>query len=163
VLDTLPPSLYYELLVKVREMGFRVPPKAKAPLKVAGRLASFVDTWKVLTKDTWVLDAIQGYQIPFVGRPFQAQKPQEGVFSQEQAALIQGKWNPYYRREAILPCPNTPEGFYSTLFLPEEEWSDETNQQFETIQQAGRNTTLQNGGHAGIERPVENRRLDGEK
>ena len=52
------------MLVKVREMGFRVPPKAKAPIKVVGRLASFVDTWKVLTKDTWVLDAIQGYQIP---------------------------------------------------------------------------------------------------
>jgi len=40
------------MLVKVREAGFRVPPKAKALLMVAGRLASFVDSWKVLTKDT---------------------------------------------------------------------------------------------------------------
>jgi len=84
------------MLVKVREMGFRVPPKAKAPLKVAGRLASFVDT---LTKDIWVLDAIQGYQIPFVGRPFQTQK--------EQAALMQEEVESLLQKGAILPCPNT--------------------------------------------------------
>lgn len=29
-------------------------------LKVAGRLAHLVDTWKVLTKDPWVLLVIKG-------------------------------------------------------------------------------------------------------
>ena len=50
-----------------REMGLRVPSKVKVSLRMAGRLACFMDTWKVLTKDTWVLDAIQEYQIPLVG------------------------------------------------------------------------------------------------
>ena len=48
-------------------MGLRVPSNVKVPLRMAGRLAYFMDTWKVLTKDTWVLDAIQEYQIPLVG------------------------------------------------------------------------------------------------
>ena len=30
---------------------------------VAGRLASFLDNWNVLTGDTWLLHAIEGYQI----------------------------------------------------------------------------------------------------
>ena len=51
-------------LQKTLGMGFVVPPKAREPFKMAGRLASFVDTWKVLTKDTWELNAIEGYQIP---------------------------------------------------------------------------------------------------
>ena len=46
------------ILSKAREIGFRVPPKGKVPLMVAGRLASFIETWKVLTKDTWVLNTI---------------------------------------------------------------------------------------------------------
>ena len=53
---------------------------------VAGRL--FLDTWKVLTKDTWVLNAIECYQISIVGTPIQPQVPQVWVFSQEHKALL---------------------------------------------------------------------------
>jgi len=67
------------ILLKAKEIGFRVPPKVNVPLKVAERLVSLMDTWKMLTKDNWVLDAIQGYQIPFVGKPFQIHRPQEVV------------------------------------------------------------------------------------
>ena len=105
------------MLLKAREMGFVVPPRAKVPSEVAGRLASFVDTWKVLTKDTWVLDAIQGYHIPFSGKPYQPHRPQEGVFSQEQTALMKEEVDSLLQKAAISSCPNTLEGFYSTLFL----------------------------------------------
>jgi len=45
--------------LKVLGMGFVVvPPKAKEPFVVTGRLASSLDTWKVLTGDTLVLHAI---------------------------------------------------------------------------------------------------------
>jgi len=91
-------------------MGFLVPPKAKEPFVVAGRLASFIDTWKVLTGDLWILSAIEGYQIPFVGIPTQLQIPQEGMFSRL-----------YYRRRsrtcATIPQSGDATGFISTLFL----------------------------------------------
>ena len=32
-------------------MGFKAPPKTKEPLRMAGRLAYFIDIWKVLTGD----------------------------------------------------------------------------------------------------------------
>ena len=84
------------MLLKAQSMGFKAPPKAKEPLKVAGRLASFIDTWKVLTGDVWVLNTIAGYQIPFKGEPEQARKPPEAVFSEEQTTSR--KFNLCYRK-----------------------------------------------------------------
>ena len=46
-----------------------LPQKEAQPLKVAGRLGYFVDTWKVLTSDPWVLQAVKGFKIPFVSLP----------------------------------------------------------------------------------------------
>jgi len=42
------------MLVKAVGMDFILPLKAEVP---AGRLAHFVNTWKVLTKDSWVIQA----------------------------------------------------------------------------------------------------------
>ena len=52
-------------MLKALRMGFKKPPETMESVKVAGRLAYLVDTWKVLTKDTWVLNTVQGYQIPY--------------------------------------------------------------------------------------------------
>ena len=98
-------------------MGFVVSPKAKEPFVVAGRLASFFDAWKVLTKDTWVLNAIEGYQIPFVGTPIQPQVPQEGVFSQEHKALLLEEIQDLLHKGAIIWQSGDTTGFISTLFL----------------------------------------------
>ena len=69
-------------------MGFKKPPKEMETLMVAGRLASFVDTWNVLTGDLWVLNTVVGYQIPFKEVPLQAQRPPEARFSKEQEVLL---------------------------------------------------------------------------
>lgn len=105
------------MLLKAQSMGFIVPPKVKEPLKVAGRLASFIDTWKVLTGDIWVLNTIVGYQIPFKGEPQQAQRPPEPVFSEEHTTLLWKEVQSLLQKGAILPQLESSEGFYSTLFL----------------------------------------------
>lgn len=105
------------MLLKAQSMGFKVPPKVKEPLKVAGRLASFIDTWKVLTGDIWVLNTIVGYQIPFKGEPQQAQRPPEPVFSEEHTTLLWNEVQSLLQKGAILPQLESSEGFYSTLFL----------------------------------------------
>jgi len=56
------------MLVKAKGMDVTLPPKAEIPLMVAGRLARFINAWKVLTKDSWVLEAIKAFKIPFVGQ-----------------------------------------------------------------------------------------------
>ena len=57
---------------------------------VAGRLASFINTWKVLTKDLWVLDTIKGYQMPFKDMPLQAQIYLQKPGSQENRKFCWG-------------------------------------------------------------------------
>ena len=77
---------------------------------VAGRLASFADTWKVLTEDLWVLNTIEGYQIPFKEVPVQAlgqvlKRTRGPVESRDRVPSSEG-------------CHlHNPEGFYSSLFL----------------------------------------------
>ena len=56
---------------------------------VVGRLAKFVNTWEVLTQDSWVLQTVRGFQIPFVGQPVQHQRPAIPCFPLEQLAQIQ--------------------------------------------------------------------------
>ena len=100
---------------KAQSMGVKSPPKVMESLMVTKRLASFVDAWKVLTGDLWVLDTIVGYQIPFKGVPVQAQKPPEARFSKEQEALLRTEIESL--QGAISPQVHKPDGFYSSLFL----------------------------------------------
>ena len=84
---------------------------------MAGRLAYFIDTWKVLTGDPWVLDAIVGYQISFKAEPSQVQRPLEAMFSKEQAALLREEVKSLLQKGAISPQRESIGGFNSTLFL----------------------------------------------
>ena len=110
------------MLVKLQGLGSTMSPLAKTPLMVAGRLANFVVTWKVLTKDRWVLEAIKGFQIPFVGKPVQSQMPAMLHFPSEQLAQIQEEISSLREKGAISvvadPSHSQTEGqFVSTLFL----------------------------------------------
>ena len=76
------------MLVKAKGMGFIMPPHTEVPLRVAGRLAYFVNTWKVLTEDNWVLQTIKGFHIPCIGQPVQEGKPQVPSFPSKQLVQI---------------------------------------------------------------------------
>lgn len=36
-----------------------------------GRLVNFLNNWRVITQDNWVLQTISGYKIPFISNPRQ--------------------------------------------------------------------------------------------
>ena len=66
------------MLLKAQAMGLS-PPEVTSPL-VAGRLGMFIDSWKVLTGDFWVLQAVKGFKIPFVSLPSQDTMPTKVYF-----------------------------------------------------------------------------------
>ena len=68
-------------------MGIKELPELQN-LAVAGRIAHFQCNWRVLTKDQWVLEAIQGVQIEFLQPPQQMRKPHTPHHSQEDRALV---------------------------------------------------------------------------
>ena len=100
-------------------MGFILPTQTELPLKVAGRLAHFINTWKVLTKDSWVLQAVKGFQIPLVGKPVQERKPRVPSFPSEQLAQMQGEVSSLLEKGAITVVDSHPlqTEFHSVLFL----------------------------------------------
>ena len=89
------------MLDKAKGIGFVLSPLTEASLMVAGRLAKFVNTWKVLTQDSWVLQTVKGFQIPFVGQPVQHQRPAIPCFPLEQLAQIQEEISSLREKGAI--------------------------------------------------------------
>ena len=123
VLMPHPIHIVNHMLVKVVGMGFILPLKAGVPLKVAGRLAHFVNTWKVLTKDSWVLQTVKGFQIPFVGQPVQERKPRVPSFPSEQSAQMLEEVSSLVEKGAVTVVDSqatvvdSQAEFYSVLFL----------------------------------------------
>ena len=83
----------------------------------AGRLKGHEDTWKVITRDPWVLATVQGYQIDFLSKPQQTVVPHTPKYSAEQNQLIVEEVKELLGKGAIVEVHNPRGGFYSNLFL----------------------------------------------
>ena len=85
---------------------------------VAGRLSRFIENWKLITTDPWVLNTVQGHQIEFLQQPgFHRLPPmhyshQEKLAISEEVTKMQGKG-------AVVPVHRDlqEECFLSNLFL----------------------------------------------
>ena len=95
------------------------PQTAQLSNQVAGRLSLFLTNWAVLTTDKWVIEAVKGFQIPFITQPIQEHRPNPAVYSAEQSLLMQEEVSTLLEKGAVIRVDNPqPQGnFYSTLFL----------------------------------------------
>ena len=75
----------------------------KHGIPLAGRLRYFLQNWRIITQDQWVLEAVQGYRIPFTREPQQPVPPRQIVLSQEGASLIAEEVREMGRY--VKPCP----------------------------------------------------------
>lgn len=85
--------------------------------KVAGRLANFIDNWLEITHDVVILNAISGYQIPFLqtppSRPF-LQEPRLSEVEERLCALEIGR---LLAKGAIQHAAFAPDQYLSSYFL----------------------------------------------
>ena len=84
---------------------------------MAGRLQYFTANWERLTQDQWVLDAVQGYAIPFTRQPHQPLPPRALGHSSEEEDLLQTEISSMLEKQAIEATTPSGRGFLSTLFL----------------------------------------------
>jgi hypothetical protein len=61
---------------------FPIFPICECNAKTGGRLADFIENWRLITSDLWVLGVIQGYEIPLLTTP-QQQRPPFPVMNSE--------------------------------------------------------------------------------
>ena len=86
--------------------------------QVAGRLSLFKTNWDKICNDRWVLDAIQGYQIEWLTRPWQRHQPVCPHFSKEETESLQTEVDKMVSKGAITPVETGMEnGFISSIFL----------------------------------------------
>ena len=104
------------LVCHIRDQG--VTPIQKTDLPLAGRLVYYLQNWSVITRDRWVLDTVQGYQIDLVSEPHQRSLPTPPHHSSTQSQLIQEELSNLIQKQAIKLLEHPSEtGFYSNIFL----------------------------------------------
>ena len=93
-----------------------VNPEKENPL-LAGRLKYFIENWKMITLDPWILDTVMGYKINFVNYPFQEKVPVGTRQNEEERVLIDQEVRSMKEKGAIQN--GNFQGFVSNLFLVE--------------------------------------------
>lgn len=83
----------------------------------AGRLKYFIDRWKQVTQDQFVLEAIQGYEIDFEYQVSQFQKPMELKVNNQGAINLEITINRLLSSNAIEECDFTEGQYLSSFFL----------------------------------------------
>ena len=95
-------------------------PSIKRDIRVpvhAGRIKGFIENWSLLTQDAWVLQVVQGLQLPLVELPTQELPPQELRFPVDQTELITAEVQELKSKGAISLVQDDTGGFISQIFI----------------------------------------------
>ncbi|KZS04064.1 Uncharacterized protein APZ42_033066 [Daphnia magna] len=88
----------------------------ESPPIVGGRLRHFVDSWKCLSSDPWIVQSIsQGVKLEFLASPFQARNQSNMEMGESQWALCNQEIQDLVRKEAIEPVEESEQCFVSGM------------------------------------------------
>ena len=83
----------------------------------AGRLSSYLEQWKLLTSDEFILDMVSGAHIELSSPPTQANWPTERLFSDSERLIIDSEIKSLLAKGVICPSVSEPGEFNSPIFL----------------------------------------------
>ena len=84
----------------------------------AGCLTYFLKNWKKLTNDSFTLELVKGFQIPFLLEPSQTAPPSSISMSQEETAPVTQEIQDMLKKGAKkLVQPNQKNQFLSSIFI----------------------------------------------
>uniref|UniRef100_A0A1X7V580 Reverse transcriptase domain-containing protein n=1 Tax=Amphimedon queenslandica TaxID=400682 RepID=A0A1X7V580_AMPQE len=85
--------------------------------RLAGRLELYLNNWQVVTKDRWVLNTVNEYQIEFHSPPYQDYPPHQPQINKVQEDLINVEIQKLLEKGAVTTVHFPQDSFFSTLFL----------------------------------------------
>ena len=94
-------------------------PSVKREIKThlhAGRIKEFKENWVLLTQDPWVLETVQGFQLPLLSQPFQTSVPSQLQLSLAQQELVSIEIPAMLGKQAIRVV-QSDQSFASQIFL----------------------------------------------
>ena len=88
-------------------------------LPQSGRLKHFAPAWKLITRDPWVLQVVQGYQLKVTAPPIQQVLPRIANLASAQGTVLKQEVNDLLLKQAIHPVKplDGDPGFISSLFV----------------------------------------------
>ena len=84
--------------------------------RVAGRISLFIDFWKLITSDKFILEVIEGLHIPFENFPSQNIAPKQINCSLNEKHAIDLELNKYVEKGIIEEVDHEPGEFLSQIF-----------------------------------------------
>ena len=124
-------------------------------LPAAGRLRFFLENWKKLTLDTFILKVVQGCQIPLLSEPTPLSSPSEVQTKQEEQILADQKIEKMLEKQATFKRPVSEYPFPSH----QKRRRISSSGQFEKLELVHPIQTLQNGRSISFERNSPEERL----
>ena len=95
-------------------------PSIKREIKTnlhAGRIKEFKENWVLLTQDPWVLQTVQGFQLPLASQPVQTSVPPQLQLSLVQQELVSIEIQAMLGKQAIRVVQPDQRGFVSQILL----------------------------------------------
>ena len=128
----------------------------------AGRIKEFIENWALITQDPWVLQTVQGFQLPLVGQPTQATVPPQLQLSLAQQDLISTEIQTMIEKRAISLVQPDQRGFISQIFLvPKKDGGHRPVVNLKALNKVHSRGPFQNGRFSHGEGSSENRGLVG--
>ena len=111
--------------------------------QLAGRTASHLASWREITSNPWVLQAVSGYRLDFRAQPYQSYRP----------VTVEQDWQltRILENGTIEEVGPRKDGFYSSLFLVPKKSGQ--MRPVINLRQVSEISALQDGGHPCSERP----------
>lgn len=92
-------------------------PEISKIAKSAGKLKLYLNKWKTISHDPWVIKTISGYKIDFVKQPVQNIIPNSRKFNKEEIKLIDQEIHDLLQKGAIKNSTHEKGEFISNIFL----------------------------------------------
>lgn len=79
---------------------------------VGGRVKFFIQNWKVITRDPWILQSVKGIELPLVSNPYQKRIPVPSKFRAADQILIDSEIESLVSKHAVRETTPTSDSFY---------------------------------------------------
>ena len=140
---------------------------------IAGRLKYYLAVWHLITRDPWVLQVAQSYQIQFTSTPVQMNPPQNGRISGEDQLLIDQEvqellakqavhsraWERGWQFIMVQAAQTTTRGLSALFRSTQKGWGAQASYKPETPKQFCTLRAFQNGINTHAKRSFKKRRL----
>ena len=91
------------------------PSLVREQLTLAGRISHFKCDGEVITRDAWVLNAIEGYELHLVSTPYQRNQQKELPLRRGEIETLEIEINSMTIQGAICTADESHQGFYSQM------------------------------------------------